>query len=441
MAKKPSVHFTELSTRFIHASETKRKYRVREKDFIRSRKLPFEQLVLCMLKLLRHSLQTELNLFLKEIHVSVKSSVKKITSSAFVQSRKKIKPDLFFDLNNLIAKDYYLDNDEKVKLYKGHRVLSVDGSTINLPFNAELKSIYGTFNNQRQTNDVIIARVSVLYDLLNALVLDGKLCPFSDGEIPLSQSHFQYAQKGDLIIMDRAYPCFDSAYRMQQMGIEFLFRCKLTFSKEIKLFHESGRQQEIIEIKPKKNKSFKELPYTAESTIQVRLLRIMLPSGETELLMTSLLNTEKYPYREFKQLYFKRWKVETFYDRFKNIIGVENFSGISHQFIQQEFNCALYISNMQTILTEDAQIQADKKYENRKYKYKINSSLSLGFIRERLIQIYLQKTESKKLLKELEELFITNVVPIRPGRTNEREVDKYRQRTKPKQFKNRRAVI
>jgi len=441
MAIKQNSHFTTLSSNFIYSSETKKLYRIKEKDFIRNRKLPFEELVLCMLKLLRHNIQAEVNTFFKEIQGSVKSSVKKITSSAFVQSRKKIKPDLFFDLNNLIAKDYYLDNDEKVKLYKGLRVLSVDGSTINLPLTEQLKTIYGTFNNQKKTDDVVVARVSVLYDVLNELVLDGKLCPFSEGEIPLSHSHLKYAQKGDLIIMDRAYPSFDSAYMMQKQSVEFLFRCKHTFSNQIKSFYESGKQEDIIEIKPKQNKSFKRLPYTPGSAITVRMLRITLSSGEIEILMTSLLDTKKYKYKEFEQLYFKRWKVETFYNRFKNIIGVENFSGTSNQFIQQEFNCALYMSNMQTILMEDAQIEADKKYENRKYHYKINSSLSLGFIRERLVKIFSKKTESQALLKELEQLFIINVIPIRPGRNNKRDVDKYRQRTKPKQFKNRRIVI
>lgn len=441
MAKKLNSHFTELSSSFIYATATKNNYRLKEKDFSRKRKLPFEQLVLCMLKLLRHNLQTEINSFLKELGGSLKTSVKQITSSAFVQSRKKIKPDLFFDLNHLIATDYYLDNDEKVKLYKGLRVLSVDGSTINLPLTEELKSIYGTFNNQKKTDDVIVARVSILYDVLNELVLDGKLVPFSEGEVPLAHGHLKYAQKSDLIIMDRAYPSFGLAYAMQQQGIEFLFRCKHTFSKQVKSFYESGKQEEIIEIKSKQHKSFKDLPYQPETTIKVRMIRIVLPSGEIEILMTSLLDAEKYLYEDFEQLYFLRWKVETYYNRFKNIIGVENFSGTSNQFIQQEFNCALYISSMQTILMEDAQMEADKKYENRKYHYKINSSLSLGFIRERLVEIFTKKAESQVVIKELEQLFIINVIPVRPGRTNKRDVDKYRQRTKPKQFKNRRLVI
>ena len=156
--------------------------------------------------------------------------------------------------------------------------------------------------------------------------------------------------------------------------------------------------------------------------------------------MTSLMDKQDFPHEMFKELYFKRWGVEVFYDRFKNIIEVEKFSGTSHQFIQQEFNCALYMSNMQSILTQDAKEQVKNKCEGRKYEHKVNQSLSLGFIRERLIKIYSNQREADVLLKELKELFTEHVIPVRPGRKNSRDVDKYRRRTKPKQFRNRREI-
>lgn len=441
MKRKTPAKFIKISNDFIYSIATKEKYRLNKKDFTRNRKLPFEELVLIMLKLLRRTIQLELNSFFKELSGSISSSKQKLTSSAFVQSRKKLHPDLFFDLNNLIATEYYIDNDEKVKLYKGLRVLATDGSTLNLPVTDDTKSFYGTYNNQTITDDVVIGRVSILYDVLNEIVLDGKLRSIKEAEVPLSREHFKYAKKGDLIIMDRAYPSFESGYLLQQQCIHFLFRCKQKFSNQVNDFYESNKKEQIIEIKPAENQSFKELPYTKDSRLAVRMIRIVLSTGEVEILMTSLLDTKKYLHKEFKDLYFKRWPIETFYDRFKNIIGVEHFSGTSNQFIQQEFNCALYISNMQTILTEDAQIEALEKYDHRKFEYKINRSLSLGVIRENLIQIYSNKKETKYLLQELKELFILNVIPIRPNRNNKREIDKYRTRTKPKQFKNRRSVF
>src|SRR5690606_16705372 len=214
-------------------------------------------------------------------------------------------------------------------------------------------------------------------------------------------------------------------------GVHFLIRCKTNFSNIIENFYQSGKQEDIVELMPAQNKSFKGLFYTKKTTLKARLIRIVLPTGEAEILTTSLLDAEQYPYTEFKQLYFKRWGIETYYDRFKNIIGVEKFCGTSHQFIQQEFNCALYISNMQSILTKDAQQEANQKYKHRKYQYKINSSLSLCFIREKILNLFTSDAEDEQIMQELKTLFVRNVVPVRPDRSFERNPDKYRNRTRP----------
>lgn len=241
--------------------------------------------------------------------------------------------------------------------------------------------------------------------------------------------------------MDRAYPSFETAYLILQEGAQFLFRCKENFSNEIKKFCLSNKTDQVVEIKAKQNKAFTELPYSKDSTLSVRLIKIKLEGGETEILMTSLLDTKEYPLKEFKTLYNQRWGVETFYDRFKNIISVESFSGTSFDFIQQEFNCALYMSNMQTILTQDAQNEALERSEDKQYEYKINKSLSLSFIRSKLFDLYTTEQTNDKILQELKLLFTQHIIPVRPGRKNIRDIKKYRGRIKPKQFKNRRLIF
>jgi len=441
MAIKSALHFVEKSKTFINSEATKIKYRISETDFTRNRKLSFEGLSFCLIKLLRQNIQLELNNYFSRCNDIIGTQYYHMTSSAFIQSRKKLKPDMFYDLSKLMAEEFYQDNDESILLYKGHRLLAIDGSTLTLPVNRSTKEIYGIAKNQQKMDDIVMGRVSILYDLLNEMVIDGKLGPYSIGEVTMSRYHHNCLKKNDIVIMDRAYSNFQSIHYLQTQSIHFIYRCKVSFSNEVSSFYESKKKEAVVEIKPAQHHSFKNLPYTKETSIIVRMIRVELPSGEAEILMTSLLDKKKHPKSSFKKLYFKRWGVETFYNRFKNIISVEHFSGTSDQFIQQEFNCALYMSNLQSIFTKEAQLEANLKYQGRMYEYKVNSSLSLGFIRKKITDLFLSKKGNDEILIELKTLFIMNVVPIRPKRSFYRDSTKYLKRRKPKQSHNRRTVL
>lgn len=431
--------FNKIET-FINSPSTKENYRTKESAFTRNRKLPFRLLILSLLNMPKKTLSIELYSFFSHIKGSIGGMINKITTSAFTQSRKNLSPDVFIGMNQIIAEEYYSNNEERVNLWQSHRLLSVDGSNITLPFSEELKEIYGVSNNQKVTNDVILGRVSVLYDVLNNIVLDGYLLPRSIGEIPIAYDHIEKLDSKDLVIFDRGYPCFGLAHNILERNANFLFRCKHSFNSITTQFMIGEEKDVIVEIKAKQKQSFKNKKYNKKSIIKVRLIKVLLKSGEIELLMTSLLDTVKYPYEFFKPLYFKRWGVETYYDRLKNILNLENFSGYTHLAIQQDFQCALFISNVQSLIVAEAQHKADKRYSKRKHQYKINSSVSLGFLKYRILDLFINKG-AERTLKELEKILIDHVVPIREGRQFARNPDKYRQRTKPPMFKNRKRII
>jgi hypothetical protein len=125
----------------------------------------------------------------------------------------------------------------------------------------------------------VLGRVSMMYDVLNEMILDGKLCPYKTGEIPLSHEHFKFAKENDIIIMDRDYPSFESMYKMQKRKIHFIYRCKTDFYNKVNKFYESKEVDVFVEIKPKQNGSFKDLPYNKETTIKVRLIGIGIIIG------------------------------------------------------------------------------------------------------------------------------------------------------------------
>lgn len=92
---------------------------------------------------------------------------------------------------------------------------------------------------------------------------------------------------------------------------------------------------------------------------------------------------EKFSTRDLKELYGKRWKIETNFDRLKNIIHIENFSGYSEKIIQQDFYANIFMFNYLMVMKLDAdqKIQEKHKDKNLKHEYKINLNVLFGLIK------------------------------------------------------------
>jgi hypothetical protein len=87
----------------------------------------------------------------------------------------------------------------------------------------------------------------------------------------------------------------------------------------------------------------------SDEPITLRLIRVDLP-GETEVLITNLMDAKRYSAQEFKRLYHLRWGVEEFYKRLKHHQEVENLSGKSVQVVLQDFHAKILAGNLTTAL-------------------------------------------------------------------------------------------
>jgi len=422
----------------IFSDGLKTEFRVSKKHFTRNRKQRFPILILFMLNFLRKSLSLEIENF---TNLFKNGDTFKFTKSAFVQARKKVRPEVFERLSQVLVNEFYTDNEPGIKRWKGFRLLAVDGSRMTLPITKELKKIYGETRNQ--SNTVIVqAKCSVIYDLLNNYVLDGNLGPANQGERDLAIDHFEHCKSGDLIIYDRGYPSYDFIYQHIKRDLDYLMRVKKNFSGLVSEFVSSGKKSLVVEMYPGKNAQLKDKQYTKDSPIKVRLLRVELDKGEVEILLTSLLDSKVYPTGQFKQLYFKRWGVETYYDELKNKLKIEHFSGYSNQSILQDFEATLFVSNVQTLIVSELEDDLNESNQGKKYDYKINTNISYGLLKNRVVTLFLdQQPEGIDMAEELKKLFKSHLVPIRPNRKFNINTKKYRVRIKPKITKNQKDAI
>lgn len=426
----------------IFSKELALKFKMKEQDFTRNRKQPFSATLLFMLNLLRKSLAIEIDGFVRHLNERLFSgSTRHFTPSAFIQNRKKINPEVFNHLSDVIIDNFYTAENDSLAYLNGFRILAVDGSRITLPNTLELKKHYGITQNQYEGSGIVQARASVLYDVLNEVALDAVLDNLSEGELDLALKHAHRWKENDLIIYDRGYASYDFVNEHVKRRIDCLIRVKTTYNSVVIAFVAGGKKSIVTEIGPKQNQSFKDKDYTKDSALKVRLLRIELPGGEIEVLMTTLLDSKKHPTKMFKELYFLRWGIETFYDELKNKLKVEHFTGYSQRSIQQDFFCAIFISNLQSVMVYDLEEELSTQNQGKKYDYKVNANLSYGFLKNRIIDLLWQNAPLDKVFQELETLFLKNTIPIRNNRTNIREVGKYRNKMKPIITKNQKDAI
>jgi hypothetical protein len=421
---------------FILVDEVEDKYKSRPADFTRNRKLPFQLLVIFMLRKLYKSLALEISEFFSQLDISRFS----LTKSAFTQARQKLSPLFFRDLLQKFNQEFYTDNDQRVNRLKGMRILAVDGSTLDLPYSQELVQAYGTHSNQYESVRYVKGRVSVLYDLLNQMILDGVLQPFAEGEPVAALKHLAHCRAGDLVVYDRAYASFEMVYAHQASDLQVLMRMRPSFSQQLREFAQSDADDITVWMKPGKNTSIKYKAYGKDARVQVRLVKFNLDNGEQALLLTTLLDKQQFPIDFLKQIYGMRWRVETRYDVLKNVLQVEYFSGYTQKAIEQDFYISLFLMNMQALLAQELEEEIKSRYGHRKYAYQLNLALAIGHLKKSVVKLFISK-QPDKILAQLKQSFLQHVEPIRPARKYPRIKDKYRNRKKPLLMKNRKNVL
>lgn len=408
-------------------------------DFTRKRKQSFSGTLIFMLNRITKTLSVEIHSFINHFRVIQGSSnVEEFTKSAFVQYRKKIKSEVFIDLSRILINEFYTDNEGSIELWNGLRLLAVDGSRVTLPVTQELQEEFGVAKNQTDTV-VVQGRVSVLYDVLNGFIIDSKLSKLSISERKLALDHLEYTKAEDLVIYDRGYPSFELIHEHKERGIEFLFRVQSNFNNQVKTFIKSDKQTDLVYVKPDKTAKIINKRYSKKEQILVRLDKVILPNGSIEILMSSLTDIDKYLNSIFKELYFFRWKVETFYDELKNKLKIENFSGYSKQAIYQDFYSTIFVCNIQSLLIKD--INENLKEKQTKYQYKVNANVSYGILKDKILEIFLSEKPMGQITKEIKDLFKKHTIPIRPDRKNPRLLSVLRYKRKPLVTKNQKDAI
>lgn len=389
------------------------RHRTNPSDFTRKRSFTFKSLTLFIVSSIQSSIQRELDRFFKTYNNKLLTE-QFVSQSAFSQARLKIKPEAFVELRNDCTAHFYENYD--IKKWNGFRLIAIDGSEIILPKTEETVNEFGEYTTNFMKKKVVLARVSKAYDVLNKISIDAQLVKRSIGEHTLANRHLEHCGKGDLMLYDRGYPSYDTFRNVLEAGGHFCARVAVSNWKVAKELVSSSKKEVVAEIMPgyELRKKYKEQDIIVEP-IKCRFICVDLPSGEKEVLITSLIDDVRFPHSLFKGLYHLRWDIEESYKKDKHRLQLENFSGKTVTAIYQDFYANILIGNLTSIFSVSLDAQIDKKTKRAKHKYQLNFTTALAKVKDTIALLF-TRSNILELLHRLTQVFLSNILPVRPGR-------------------------
>jgi hypothetical protein len=332
------------------------------------------------------------------------------------KARAKLKHKAFIELNDHLAKFFHESFNPQT--WFGFNLLAVDGTTLHVPDEPPISEHFGVWKSTKGETPCPKARASQMFDVLNKITVDAIINPKSQGERELATFHFLKLLPNDLILLDRGYPAHWIFKLLLSMDANFCARISYKRWREVKKFYLSGKKEQIVKIQTTSTSIRKCFEMGLDKkTIKVRMIRVELNSGETEILVTSLTDMKKYPYEIFSELYHKRWPVEEDYKTMKYRLEVENFSGKTVHSVYQDFHAKVFSKNMTSLIVSTTKNEIAKKSESLTYAHQINFAQALSKMKNTIVLLFRRSAEKvAALVEQLRTIFIQTTESIRPNR-------------------------
>lgn len=308
--------------------------RLRPGAFTRERKLTLPRIAAMMVSGMCSSVQAELDAFFGRLAGNAVHS-RQVSAQAFTKARRGFSARLF-DLagEHLLTLAQPLIDAAR---WNGLRVVAADASRLRVSTrsNAELAADHYAF---------------ALFLPGAELTLHASLHPADGAERQMLLEALDTLDPGgDLLVLDRGYIGNAMVGTLAQRGIGFCLRVDTRGWGCVPDFLRSSEHERVVRLSAPTRAQSAHYGIAATQTT-VRLIRDVTPNGKVRVLMTNLLDVQRYPAEHFGALYHRRWRIEEAFKRIKHRMRVEAPSGLTRLAFEQDFAAKVLADNLCVLL-------------------------------------------------------------------------------------------
>ena len=285
------------------------------------------------------------------------------TPAAVSQRRRQIPPAVF----RKVFRDFttFSAYGQPNRGYKGYRVLACDGTAVNMARNPNVPSFVCNNSAPKGYNQL---HLSPLFDIYDRTYFDAVIQPAPHKDEP--GALVEMVKRNDfnrrtIIVLDRGYESYNvMAHLMNTPNVYFVLRVK----------HNHSAMREIA-----------------------RLPMLKLDCDIVD---------------DLKEIYHRRWGIETSFRDLKYSAGLVNLHGKRDDFVEQEIYAALTAFNFTSRIVQETVVQQPT---DGLYAYAVNFKMAVTLCKEFL-------NNPNMTGKEVVQKISRHTVPIRPGRQDERNL-------------------
>lgn len=276
-------------------------------------------------------------------------SGERFSAAAYCLARQRLPVKLFEELVNRLVG--HLDAG-RTPLWRGHRVLLVDGTGFSMPDTPELRAYFGQPGGQNPGCGFPVAHLLCLFDAERGFLRDVIVSPLRTHDMAHVAELHPKLQPNDLMIGDRGFCSYAHLALCLQGQMRVVFRIHQKQLVDFRPYRRSAQRKndkgiptshyvkhlgpcdQLVEwVKPKRlpkwmpREQFDQLP----DKLLAREIKWRIRERDRRVrevtLVTTLLDPELYPATEIAKLYGLRWQVEVDIRDLKTTLGLDVLKG------------------------------------------------------------------------------------------------------------------
>lgn len=220
--------------------------------------------------------------------------------------------------------------------YRGLRLVSIDGSTLDVPDTAENLARFGRQESSRGQSAFPQLRFVALCENGPHAIFAVRMGSYATHELTLAAELVEHLRRGMLCLADRLYPNFSLWQKARSTGASLLWRTRSNADLPVEEVLADGSY--LSRVYPTEKDKRKK-----RNGLVVRVIEYQLEGVEDAeplyRLITTLTDAEKHPAHELAALYPERWEIEVTLDEFKTHMrgGQVVLRSKTPELVEQEF--------------------------------------------------------------------------------------------------------